>query len=117
MNRVFIETATFRRSWVGNGLNDDDLRKLQYSIAENPQAGPLIEGTGGLRKIRWGLPQRGKRGSVRIIYADFEYYKTMYMIYAYSKDEKEDLTPDEKSVMKKLMMEIKNELRMKSGMA
>jgi hypothetical protein len=111
MNRLFIETTAFRRSWESCGMNDGDFRRLQYAIAENPNIGPVIEGTGGLRKLRWSLPPKGKSGSVRIIHVDFEYYKTTYMIYAYSKNEKEDLTPAEKMIFKRLIKEIKDELK------
>ncbi len=64
---TFIETKLFTRL-VEDYLSDDSYRQFQAILTSDPEAGPLIPGSGGLRKIRWGIPGRGKRGGLRIIY-------------------------------------------------
>ena len=64
---TFIETKLFTKL-VEAYLSDDSYRQLQTALASDPEAGPLIPGSGGLRKIRWGISGRGKRGGLRIIY-------------------------------------------------
>lgn len=64
---AFIETKLFTRL-VEEYLSDDSYRQLQAALATDPEAGPLIPGSGGLRKLRWGISGRGKRGGLRIIY-------------------------------------------------
>ena len=63
----FIETRLFSQL-VGEYLSDDEYASLQKTLIANPQAGTLIPGSGGVRKIRWALRGRGKRGGVRVIY-------------------------------------------------
>jgi mRNA-degrading endonuclease RelE of RelBE toxin-antitoxin system len=63
----FIETRLFTRL-VLEYLNDDDYRALQQSLQQNPDAGPVVPGSGGVRKLRWAASGRGKRGGYRVIY-------------------------------------------------
>jgi len=70
MVRKFIETNAFTKRWNEMGLSDDDLLGLQNHIMKNTNAGNVIVGTGGARKIRYGLPQKGKSGGARVIYVD-----------------------------------------------
>ncbi len=63
---TFIETKLFTRL-VSEYLSDDDYAALQWTLASDPTAGDLIKGTGGVRKVRWGMAGRGKRGGVRVI--------------------------------------------------
>lgn len=76
---------------------------------ENPEAGDVIEGTGGLRKIRFSDAKRGKgkRGGLRVIYYWWSVGKQFWLFTIYNKDEKDDLTPAQKKVLKEL---IKQEL-------
>ena len=64
---TFVETLLFTRL-VGEYLSDDEYRKLPVALAGNPEAGPIIPGSGGVRKLRWAAPGRGKRGGFRVIY-------------------------------------------------
>ncbi|HJT78752.1 MAG TPA: hypothetical protein VJ739_16225 [Gemmataceae bacterium] len=63
----FLETPVFTRA-VAELLDDEQYRSLQVALLLRPEAGPVIRGSGGLRKLRWVLPGRGKRGGVRLIY-------------------------------------------------
>ena len=63
----FIETRLFSQL-VGEYLSDDEYASLHKTLIANPQAGTLIPGSGGVRKIRWAVRGRGKRGDVRVIY-------------------------------------------------
>jgi hypothetical protein len=64
---IFVETRLFTRL-VGEYLDDDEYLALQNALTANPEAGTVIPGAGGVRKLRWATRGRGKRGGVRIIY-------------------------------------------------
>ena len=101
---IFIETSIFT-SEVQTLLADDSYRKLQQAILVRPEAGNLIPGSGGLRKLRWNLPQAGKRGSLRIIYYWDIPSETIYMLLAYKKSKQEDLTQDQLRILSRLIKE------------
>ncbi len=63
----FIETRLFSRL-VSEFLSDEEYQRLQHRLVEDPAAGDLIPGSGGIRKLRWKVSGRGKRGGVRVIY-------------------------------------------------
>ena len=98
-----VETSLFLRA-VGKFWNDDERADFVAHIAANPDAGDLIPGTGGLRKVRWSRQGAGKRGGVRVIY-DFD--APLYLITAYSKAAREDLSPSEKRTLTALALEMK----------
>lgn len=110
MKRKFVMMPVFDKAWREMGLTDDDLQVLQEQLLENPQLGDVIQGTGGLRKVRFAFPNRGKRGSSRIIYIDFCVAETIYLIFAYPKNEKDNLSAEEKNNMKKLVDRIRETL-------
>ncbi len=85
------------------GLTDNDLQRLQDMLLNNPKAGSVIQGTGGLRKIRFAFENRGKNGSSRVVYVDFAVEKEIYLISAYSKNDKENLSKEERNSIKKLI--------------
>lgn len=99
----------FTKRWKEIGLNDADLLNLQIMLLKNPQSGPVMEGTGGIRKVRFPLENKGKSGSVRVCYTDFEEYEVTYLITAFTKNEQENLSAEEKTVLKKLVKALKNE--------
>lgn len=76
-------------------------------IKGNPKAGDAIQGTGGIRKIRIPLDQHGKRGGGRVIYVDIELKETIYFINVYAKNEKDDLTEDERKAFKAVVKILK----------
>jgi hypothetical protein len=97
----FIEAPAFTR-YVSEYLADDEYRQLQSHLANNPDLGDLMPGTGGLRKLRWTDPRRGKgrRGGLRVIYYYFLEDQQIWLMTLYSKNEASDLTPAEKKAFK-----------------
>jgi hypothetical protein len=109
----FIELKQFTSAWEDLGLNDeDDLTALQIIIMANPSDAPIIQGTGGLRKLRFTSPesQAGKSGAFRVCYIYFEEYSIVVLALIYSKNEKDNLTADEKKTIRVLIAEIEKEL-------
>src|ERR671915_541827 len=86
----FIETKLFTRL-VDQFLSDDELASLQEALAANPEAGALIPGSGGVRKLRWGVRGRGKRGGVRVIYYVKRRDGVIWLLTIYSKSEIENI--------------------------
>ena len=109
MIRTFIEIPLFTKRWKEIGLGEDELRALQIMLLKNPESGPVMEGTGGIRKVRFPLENRGKSGSVRVSYTDFAEYEVTYLITAFEKKSQENLTNEEKNVLKKLVKSLKEE--------
>lgn len=103
MTRLFVMLPEFEKQWKKIGLTDDDLKRLQEQLLQNPQAGDVIQGTGGLRKFRFAFEHRGKSGSSRVAYVDFACYEKIYLITAYSKNDKENLSKAEQNSIKKLI--------------
>lgn len=114
MTRTFIQTDEFLKNWEELGFTDDDLRRLEYAIMKEPKIGAVIPGTSKLRKMRFAYENRGKSGSTRVCYVDFLVYDTVYLITAYAKNEKENLTKAECNEIKKLINILEKGLREKS---
>ncbi len=108
MTRTFIEVPLFTERWHEIGLTDDDLTKFQITLLKDPESGSVIEGTGGIRKIRFSLENRGKSRSVRVCYTDFAAYEVTYLITAFTKKEQENLTDDEKKILRELVKSLRN---------
>ena len=101
---VFIETSVFTRQ-VLSLLGDEEYRELQRFLAEQPGAGALIKGSGGLRKVRWAAEGRGKRGGVRAIYFWAVQSEQLLMLLIYSKSERDDLTPGQLKTLRRIIEE------------
>ena len=99
-----VETPVFTRA-VTALVDDEQYRALQLALALRPEQGDVIRGSGGLRKLRWGLAGRGKRGGARVIYHWDRPTQTFYMLYAYMKQEQGDLTPQQVKVLRRLVRE------------
>ena len=95
---TFIHMDGFSEDWGDLGFEDLDLEALEIMIMAAPSGSPVITGTGGLRKMRFGRAERkqGKRGGARVCYVYFDEFKIVLLVMAYGKDEKDDLTPLEK---------------------
>ena len=74
-------------------------------LAVRPEQGSVIPGTGGLRKVRWRVKGKGKRGGLRVIYYWTSEESTIYMLMLYERSEQADLTPAQTKVLKKLVEE------------
>lgn len=90
------------------GLSEADYAELEEALLLNPQVGAVIERSGGVRKVRFAFPGQGKSGSVRVIYVDIVIDDTIYMLYAYPKSAKDNLTKAEVSNFKKLVDQLKH---------
>lgn len=111
MTRIFVELPTFRTVWKELGLTDRDLRRLQEDLLANPKAGNVMQGTGGIRKMRFAFENRGKSGSIRVIYVDFETYGKLYLLTAYPKNVKDNLSKAERNDLKQLVEILEHELK------
>lgn len=83
--------------------------KAEEEIANNPTKWPVIQGTGGIRKARFSIGNKGKRGGGRIWYFYFIQKEEIYLLRAYLKNEKEDLTAIDKSLLRQSVKDLKNE--------
>ena len=90
----FIETEIFTKR-IQEMLTDEEYRCLQTDLIRRPHAGAVIPGGKGLRKLRWSLKEKGKRGGIRVIYYFYMEKHKLYMIYAFSKSEQADLTREQ----------------------
>ena len=111
MKREIVSTQVFDRLWQELGQTEEQLRDLQNYLVNNPEAGDLIQGTGGLRKVRFQAEGKGKRGGCRVLYVDFIYYEKIYLMSVYHKSTKTDLTEKEKVIFKNRLDDIKKDLR------
>jgi len=84
-------------------LSEEEYRQLQLALLETPTLGKVIQDTGGLRKVRWGVAGRGKRGGVRVIYYWARARGEILMLFIYGKDEQDDLTADQRKQLKKAL--------------
>lgn len=109
MKREFIETPSFTKRWYALGFTDEDLAELQFFLLNNPDAGDMMVGTGGLRKVRYAFDGRGKSGSARVCYVDFAAFEKNYLIQVFSKDEKANLSDAEKNQLKNAISILKKE--------
>jgi hypothetical protein len=100
----FVETHVFT-DLVCKNLEDDEYRALQGSLLLRPEQGPVVPGSGGLRKVRWGAQGRGKRGGLRLIYFWDKPSGTYYMLFLYRKSEQGDLTKAQVQVLGRLVRE------------
>lgn len=111
MSREFVELPEFHKNWNELGLSEESLRMLQIELLKNPQAGDVVPGTGGLRKYRFKLPNRGKSGGARVLYVDFVAFEKVYLLAAYSKNVKANLSLNECQAIRKLIKQLEELLK------
>ena len=100
----FFETPIFTK-FISSLISDKRYHLLQLHVSIRPESGDIIKGSGGIRKIRWSSSDRGKRGGIRVIYYFIKNEDQIYMLYAYPKNNKDDLTTDQLKQLKKLVEE------------
>jgi len=101
---IFIETSIFTKE-IQRLISGESYRMFQSTLMLRPDAGSLIRGSGGLRKIRWNLPGTGKRGALRVI----SYWNppdAIFMLFPYRKTQQEDLTLDQLKLLRRMVEEF-----------
>ena len=100
----FVEAPAFMR-FRDDYLDDDGFAELQRYLASNPEAGDMVPGAGGIRKLRWKDPRRGKgkRGGLRVIYYCFLSVQEIWLLTLYDKDKAADLTKDERDHLRRAL--------------
>jgi hypothetical protein len=101
---LFVETPLFSRQ-IADVMDAEQYRALQAALLERPDAGVLIPGGGGLRKIRWGAQGRGKRGGTRVIYYWQVSADRILLIYVFPKNVQADLTRVQLAALRKILDE------------
>jgi hypothetical protein len=99
-----IETSVFT-SQIVKLMNDDEYSELQAALISNPDAGKIIRGSGGIRKVRWASKGHGKRGGARIIYFWFVAPRKLLMLFAYPKNTMDDLNHNQLNILKQTVEE------------
>jgi len=104
MKALFIELPPFQR-YRPHYLADDAFRALQALLMRHPEAGDAIQGTGGLRKLRFAdfRRQKGKRGGIRIIYFWWPAHAQFWLFTLYGKDVQDDLTASQKTILSRML--------------
>ncbi len=102
---TFIETKLFTRL-VDDYLSDDEYGEIQWTLIENPGAGVVIPGSGGVRKLRWRAAGRGKRGGYRIIYFLRPAQEVIWMLTIYPKSVTENIPT---SVLRRIRREVEDD--------
>ncbi|MGI2081668.1 type II toxin-antitoxin system RelE/ParE family toxin [Shewanella putrefaciens] len=103
----FVETSIFTRQ-IKELATDDELKDLQAELIAQPDKGDIIKGTGGLRKVRMAVGNKGKSGSIRVLYV-LALVDKIYLVLAYPKSVKESLTAEEKAKLKQIVQSLKGE--------
>lgn len=106
MKLSFVELPPFER-YRQELLSDEDYRAFQNELMENPEKGDLIQGLGGLRKIRIGSNNKGKRGGARVIYYYYLSKARIYLFTAYGKSKQADLTQEQRKLLVQVVERIK----------
>jgi hypothetical protein len=105
---TFIELRPFTRRWHALDLDDRDLQALQVMIMARPHVGAVVEGTGGLRKVRFAHPKQdsGKSGGLRVLYAYFPDVGTVVLAIVYAKGVQDDLNDKEKAALRTAVQKV-----------
>lgn len=110
MKRLFVETKIFTEK-LEEKKRKDLLETIQAKILANPNSGDVIPGCGGVRKLRVSDPTRGKgtRGGLRVLFLDLPHREVTYLLYAYGKDEAEDISSNGKKSLREMAAKLRGE--------
>ena len=110
LSRAFIALPSFLIKWSKIGFLEDDMIRLENELLANPKVGAVLKGTKGARKMRFSFQHRGKSGSARVIYVDFEISRDIYFVDVFAKSEKENISAEERNELKSVveMLELEN---------
>ena len=104
----FVETSVFTKA-CKSLFSDDEYKEFQAYMLTDPEAGAVIVGTAGCRKVRWSRPGTGKSSGVRAIYYYYNEVERLYMLLIYPKSEKDSLTGTEKNMLRSVVESFKEE--------
>lgn len=109
MQYIFIEVPPFTNHRDKLFVDDEDFKDFQVSLLEAPERWPVVKGAAPLRKARWGddRSRKGKSGGFRVIFMRVPEIKTIFLLHAYSKSRKEDLTPGEARILSQLASDLR----------
>ncbi len=112
MRFTFIHSALFTLTWKLAGLEDEELRELEKFLIAQPDAGAVIPGSGGVRKMRFAPASMGmgRRGALRVCYSFFPGYGCIFLVVAYTKQRKENLSQRELAGIKLITGELHRKL-------
>ena len=109
MKRRFVEISSFSRKLRELG-GSELLRDIQNAIMDDPSVGPVIQGAGGIRKMRIATEGRGKSGGCRVLYIDFSKAKVTYLLMLFPKNQKDNISDEEKALLAKMATQLKKEV-------
>ena len=107
MKAAVFATAQYERQ-ARRLLTELEIAAMEASIAADPEAHPVVSGTGGLRKARWGRQGKGKRGGVRVVYYYWFSDNEVYMLFMYAKNEQADMDAAGRKAAKKFVEDLKH---------
>ena len=105
-----FSTRTYDRA-IRKLLGEKARNEMEESIVADPGAAPVIRGTGGIHKLRWAGSRRGKRGGIRTVYFYHAGPGAIYLLTAYAKADREDLTPVDTKALSRMVAAVKKETR------
>jgi hypothetical protein len=105
-----VQLAAFTRE-AAKIWSDAELDEFTDYIARNPEAGDIVRGTGGVRKIRWNAKGKGKRGGARVIYFFYNPNNPVYLVSIYAKNERETISEADRKLYGRMSEEIKGRLK------
>lgn len=112
---TLLETPAYTKA-VQAFWDEDEQRDFKTFLGLHPDGGDIIPDTDGLRKIRWSASGHGKRGGARVIYYVYDQGEPIYLLFAYPKNVKTNLTEREKKVMRQIVGHIKAHIRERRGL-
>jgi hypothetical protein len=97
-----VETRQFQQR-AATRMSDEERQAFITYIATDPEAGVIVPSTGGVRKVRWGIDSRGKRGGLRVMYYYHDDQMPIFLLTVFAKNEKDDIAESEKRVMRQVI--------------